>query len=80
MIQKDKLLYHPALGIFAAVWALVLVLIPAPVEAKILATGLVVGAGYEFQQAIRKEGTPDPMDALATFIGSAIVAFIYWLL
>ena len=75
MIPRDKLL-HIGLSVLAIVCALAALMIHAlfglgPCLAYITT---VVGVLYEVQQWFRKEGQPDPWDAVAT----AAPGFVAW--
>jgi hypothetical protein len=75
-MAKDKLL-HVALGVLAIVCALGALFIHAwfGLGACLAYTTTAVGVLYEWQQWYRKEGQPDPLDALAT----AAPGWLAWL-
>jgi flagellar basal body-associated protein FliL len=75
MIPRDKLL-HIALGVLACVCALVALFIYTwfGLGPCLAYTTTVTGTLYEVQQWYRKEGQPDPMDAVAT----AAPGFVAW--
>lgn len=77
MIPRDKLL-HIALGVLAVACALVALLIYGwfGLGPCLAYTTTAVGLLYEVQQWYRKEGQPDPWDALAT----AAPGFVAWAL
>lgn len=66
-IPRDKLL-HIALGVLSIVCALLALWISQRfgLGPTLAYTTTAVGVLYEVQQAYRKEGQPDPWDALAT--------------
>lgn len=75
MIPRDKLL-HVALGVLACICAYVALWVNSlfglgPCFAY---TTTLVGLLYEAQQAFRKEGQPDLLDAAAT----ALPGFVAW--
>jgi hypothetical protein len=77
MLPRDKLL-HLALGVLAILCAYVALWVNSlfGLGACLAYTTTVVGALYEWQQWFRKEGQPDPWDALAT----AAPGFVVWAL
>jgi hypothetical protein len=76
--MNDKWL-HAAAGALVALGALWIVSAAEAlnIPAAMTLAGFVVGVGYEAVQAFRKEGTPDPLDALATLAGAVVLAGIY---
>ena len=77
MLPRDKLL-HLALGVLAILCAYVALWVNSlfGLGACLAYTTTAVGALYEWQQWFRKEGQPDPWDALAT----AAPGFVVWAL
>ena len=75
MIARDKLL-HIGLGLIALPCAYVALWVDSllGLGACLAYTTTVVGILYEVQQWYRKEGQPDPWDALAT----AAPGFVAW--
>lgn len=75
MIPRDKLL-HLALGALAIACALLALLVyeHLGLGACLAYTTTAVGVLYEVQQWYRKEGQPDPWDAIAT----AAPGFVAW--
>ena len=75
MIARDKLL-HIGLGLIALPCAYVALWVNSllGLGACLAYTTMVVGGLYEWQQWFRKEGHPDPWDALAT----AAPGFVAW--
>ena len=75
MIARDKLL-HIGLGLIALPCAYVALWVNSllGLGACLAYTTTVVGILYEWQQWFRKEGHPDPWDALAT----AAPGFVAW--
>jgi hypothetical protein len=75
-MPRDKLL-HIALGVLAVACALGALFIHAwlGLGACLAYTTTAVGVLYEWQQWYRKEGQPDPLDALAT----AAPGWLAWL-
>lgn len=73
--SSDKLL-HIALGVLAIACALLALVIfqHFGLGACLAYTTTAVGGLYEWQQWFRKEGQPDPWDALAT----AAPGFVAW--
>jgi hypothetical protein len=76
MLPRDKLL-HIALGVLAIACALGALFIHAwfGLGPCLAYTTTAVGVLYEVQQWYRKEGQPDPLDALAT----AAPGWLAWL-
>ena len=74
MIPRDKLL-HIAMGVGAVLVTLVVVeLARRSLGAALALMTTAFGIFYEAQQWVRKEGTVDPWDALAT----AAPGFVAW--
>lgn len=75
IIPRDKLL-HIALGVLSIVCALAALMIHAffGLGPTLAYTTTAVGVLYEVQQWYRKEGQPDPWDAVAT----AAPGFVAW--
>ena len=74
MIAKDKLL-HVAMGVGAVLVTLVVIeLARHSLGAALAVMTTAFGIFYEAQQWVRKEGTVDPWDALAT----AAPGFVAW--
>lgn len=75
VIPKDKLL-HLALGVLAVACAVGALTVYAlfGLGPCLAYTSTTVGVLYELQQAYRKEGQPDPWDALCT----ALPGFVAW--
>ena len=74
MIPKDKLL-HIAMGVFAVLITLAVIeLARHNLGAALAVMTTAFGIFYEAQQWVRKEGTVDPWDALAT----AAPGFVAW--
>ena len=74
MIPKDKLL-HIGMGVFAVLITLAVIeLARHNLGAALAAMTTAFGIFYEAQQWVRKEGTVDPWDALAT----AAPGFVAW--
>lgn len=74
----DKAL-HIGAGAVIALVTLGIWLTPSGAGAMLLA-GIFAGVGYEAVQAYRGQGEPDPLDALATFLGAALIAGLYFAL
>lgn len=74
-IPRDKIL-HLALGVLALACAYIALWVNSlfGLGACLAYTTTVVGVLYELQQAYRKEGQPDPWDALCT----ALPGFVAW--
>ena len=74
MISKDKLL-HIGMGVFAVLITLAVIeLARHNLGAALAVMTTAFGIFYEGQQWVRKEGTVDPWDALAT----AAPGFVAW--
>lgn len=74
MIPKDKLL-HIGMGVFAVLITLAVIeLARHNLGAALAVMTTAFGIFYEAQQWVRKEGTVDPWDALAT----AAPGFVAW--
>jgi hypothetical protein len=75
LIPRDKIL-HIALGVVAIVCAMLALLVYAwfGLGPCLAYTTTAVGLLYEAQQAFRKEGQPDLLDAAAT----ALPGFVAW--
>jgi hypothetical protein len=76
-IAKDKIA-HLVVGAVVAIAAIALVLMAEEWGALLPAAlaAAAVGVAYELVQGYRGDGTPDPMDALATAIGGLLVAVV----
>lgn len=77
IIPRDKVFHLLAGALVAlAMWALAWIAARFGIAAAMLCAGVITGAGYEIVQKITGEGTPHPLDALATISGAALVAII----
>ena len=78
-IHHDKVL-HFAAGVVAGFLTIICVefFLLYDLPWTVFFVGCLVGIGYECLQAYRKEGVPTGTDALATILGSGIVALGLW--
>jgi hypothetical protein len=72
----DKI-QHAAGGALCAVAVMALALLAPRIGLAWVGVigGALLGIGYELVQLIRREGQPDPMDAISTAAGAAVVAY-----
>ena len=76
MIATDKI-FHFVIGVGTCAYALLIVWITHrygfPLAAAVATT--LMGIGIELYQRVRKEGAPDPRDAIAT----AVPGWVYYI-